>query len=220
MKKLAFLDTESNGLNKPRLLQLAYAIGNGQVVTQLFRPEDGVGIEAGATEKHKLTIEQLQYFETVEQSREQLQKILHPDTTIIVAHNASFDLRVLHNEQIETGDSIDTVKIARRLWPQFKNHKLGFLADMLGIEHGELHQAANDVLVLRELFKRMLLTIIAKDPMQSRIITKMIEYTKKKADQDIESLPPDNIGFICDQILNLTNEHTTSFKLAGGTETV
>jgi DNA polymerase-3 subunit epsilon len=157
------------------MLQLAFAFNNGPISAHLFRPT--VDIEDGAEKVHGITEEQLQHYDTIEQTRESLQRLFHPDSTIMVCHHTQFDLKVLKNEGIETGQSICTLKLARRLWPQLKSHKLGDLAETLGIEHGKMHSAPEDVRVTRELFKRQILSILCKGLDQSSIIQRMIGIT-------------------------------------------
>jgi DNA polymerase III epsilon subunit-like protein len=174
-KKLCILDCETTGLKDPRLLQLAFCYNNGPISAHLFKPT--VDIEKEAEKAHGITAEQLQHYDTVEHTRESLQRALDPESTIIICHNTSYDLRVLANEGIDTGDSICTLKLSRRLWPQLKSHKLGDLAETLGIEHGRLHSAPEDVRVTRELFKRQIMSIICKDLDKSSIIQRMIGIT-------------------------------------------
>jgi ATP-dependent DNA helicase DinG len=67
-----------------------------------------------------------------------------------VAHNVSFDLSFLQAELNECGygtlynSTIDTVELARMLLPTAEGYKLGQLADALGIEHENPHQADSD----------------------------------------------------------------------------
>lgn len=174
-KRLCVVDCETTGLKNPRLLQLAFAYNNGPISAHLFKPT--TEIEKGAEQAHGITAEQLQYYDTIDQTRDSLQRAFHPDTTILICHNTQYDLQVLHNEGIETGDSICTLKLSRRLWPQLKSHKLGDLANTLGIEHGRMHSAPEDVRVTRELFKRQIMSIICKDLDRSTLIQRMIGIT-------------------------------------------
>ena len=195
MKKLLYLDTETTGLKDPRLVQLGYAINNHPVNVNLYKPPKR--IEDGAEEKHGITNEQVSFYEPVDSTRDSIQRLLND--SIPIAHNLSYDRRVLENEGLIVPDGIDTLKISKRLYPGLKKHKLGFLADQLGIPHNkeDLHNAFVDVHVLRELFKRMVMSILCKDPLKSKMITKMMEYTKRKNDQDLDGLPCDQIGEVC-----------------------
>lgn len=196
--KIIYFDTETTGLKNPRLVQLGYAINNHAINVNLYKPPKK--IEEGAEERHGITNEQVEYYEPVATTRDAIQRLFN--NSIPVAHNLVYDRRVLENEGIIIPPGIDTLKISKRLYPGLKKHKLGFLAEQLGIPHNkeDLHNAFVDVHVLRELFKRMIMSIICKDPLKSKIITKMMEYSKKKSDQDLESLPCDAMEEVCSNL--------------------
>lgn len=76
----------------------------------------------------------------------------HLKGKIIIAHNANFDIKVLRatidHYQLNWPDFkyACTVKIARKAWPQLRNHKLNTIAEFLGIKF-QHHQALDDALV-------------------------------------------------------------------------
>ncbi|MFO1438742.1 MAG: 3'-5' exonuclease [Verrucomicrobiaceae bacterium] len=69
----------------------------------------------------------------------------------VVAHNASFDLRVLHallthfKFPIPTLKHRCTLELARQTWPHLPNHQLSTLADHLGIDLNH-HHAQSDAI--------------------------------------------------------------------------
>jgi len=197
LKKLLFVDTETTGLKDPRFVQLGYAVNNGPINVSLYKPPKG--IEERATEKHGITNDQVDYYESFEATRDLIQRLL--DDSIPIAHNLSFDRQVLQNEGLNVPDGICTLKISRRLYPGLKKHKLGFLAETLGIPHNkeDLHNASEDVRILRELFKRQIMSILCRDPEKSKMILRMIDHTKKKKDQVI-MLPCDQMDAVCQSI--------------------
>lgn len=77
--------------------------------------------------------------------------------SLLVAHNAMFDMGVL-NALIKTSGCskplctyIDTLEIARRLWPFLPNHRLNTVCDYLGIDlnhHEALSDARGSALIL------------------------------------------------------------------------
>ncbi len=83
-------------------------------------------------------------------------------STILVAHNASFDAAFLGKAIRKQGivmpqnPIIDSLKIVRKIMPEYASHKLGELARKLGdqtsmiVSTGELHRATYDCQVLKE----------------------------------------------------------------------
>lgn len=95
--------------------------------------------------------------------------------TIIVAHNAQFDYRILRTEFRRLGynfekDSICTVELSQQLLPEQKSHSLGKLVRALGIPISDRHRASGDALATVELFKLLL----NKD-LDKQIITKAVK---------------------------------------------
>ena len=78
-----------------------------------------------------------------------------------IAHNVPFDLgflndelRAIHKDPIASLQ-IDTVELARILYPDAPGYKLGQLASFLGIEHDYPHRALSDAYVTAEIFLEM-----------------------------------------------------------------
>lgn len=70
--------------------------------------------------------------------------------SILVAHNAPFDIDFLAGEFLRAGrvpklhSVVDTVKLARMVWPNLENHKLPTLAKLLKVDKGTAHRALQD----------------------------------------------------------------------------
>ena len=83
-------------------------------------------------------------------------------SSIIVAHNAQFDLNFLNAEcencglPVTKNHAIDTLQLSRIIYPEAQYHKLDFLADYLGIDKGSSHRALDDAITCMELFKKCL----------------------------------------------------------------
>ena len=84
--------------------------------------------------------------------------------SVLVAHNATFDIGFLRNVAKNLGYEfeftyVDTLPLARKLYPELKKHKLGKIAEHLGIEVLVAHRALDDVdttvKVLREMMKEL-----------------------------------------------------------------
>lgn len=81
---------------------------------------------------------------------------------VFVAHNVAFDLQFLQAElkragcNAFSGAAIDTVELARIVWPTSDSYKLGELAGNLGLVHDRPHQADSDAYVTAEILLLMI----------------------------------------------------------------
>ncbi len=80
---------------------------------------------------------------------------------VIVAHNASFDYRILRTEFRRLGYDFEsrtlcTVELSKRLLPEQPSHSLGKLVRALGIPMADRHRASGDALATIKLFKILL----------------------------------------------------------------
>ena len=79
----------------------------------------------------------------------------------IIAHNAPFDISFISHNLSSCGyllnnRIIDTLKIARDIYPNFSNHKLDNIAKNLNVTVETAHRAMADVETLHEVFNIML----------------------------------------------------------------
>ena len=78
--------------------------------------------------------------------------------TILIAHNAQFDLNFLNSECEKAGlpstknKVIDTLQYSKWAFPDLEKHKLDFLADYFKIDKGSSHRAFDDAETCRQLF--------------------------------------------------------------------
>lgn len=84
-------------------------------------------------------------------------------TSILVAHNAVFDMRFLNSEIARifpnrrmANSHVCTVKLSRRLLPTLQNHRLHTLADHFSISIVNRHRAADDAHATAKIFIHML----------------------------------------------------------------
>lgn len=80
--------------------------------------------------------------------------------SIIVAHNADFDVGFIKYNAEQLGYKlnntyIDTLRLAKDLFPDYKKYKLGIIAEKLGIQVDVAHRALDDVITLVKVFKVM-----------------------------------------------------------------
>ncbi|MCL2883933.1 MAG: PolC-type DNA polymerase III [Oscillospiraceae bacterium] len=79
------------------------------------------------------------------------------DTSLIVAHNASFDMGFLRAAAARHGmrcdfTAVDTVPLCRALYPELPNHKLGTVAEHLKLTPFQSHRASGDAAALAGIF--------------------------------------------------------------------
>ena len=81
--------------------------------------------------------------------------------TVLVAHNAPFDIGFLKRNAKELGyefdfTCLDTLSLAKDLFPDFKKYKLGKIAENLGIKVEVAHRALDDVDTTVKVFNVMM----------------------------------------------------------------
>ena len=112
----------------------------------------------------------------------------------IVAHNSSFDYRILRTEYDRLGykfqrNSLCTVELSQSLIPNQPSYSLGKLCRGLGIPTTDRHRASGDALATVKLFKLLLEKDIEKN-----IIKDAVKYfdkrdEKNKINKILETLP-------------------------------
>lgn len=155
------LDFETTGLSpvENNIIQIgAIRYVNFELVEEyntLVNPKEH--ISSNITEITGITNKDVAYAPTIEQVLPTLLEFINND--IIVAHNASFDIKFLL-ENIErlnlTSDKfrvIDTLSLARKHIDETPNHKLPTLKAFLNLDHLESHDALADCKVTCELYK-------------------------------------------------------------------
>ena len=107
------------------------------------------------------------------------------DTRVLVAHNAGFDTGFLRQAAKRQGmdyafGAVDTVPLARALYPELKNHKLDTVAEHLHLGDFNHHRACDDAAVLAEIYLCM-----CTDLRERRSVRRLEEvnesFTDKKA---------------------------------------
>ena len=116
------------------------------------------------------------------------------EETIFVAHNTSFDYRILKTEYNRLGynfkrKTLCTLELSKKLIPDMDSYSLGKLTRQLGIPLTQRHRASGDALATIKLFKLLL----DKD-LEKNIIIENIKNTNKfslsnNLSQVLEQLP-------------------------------
>jgi DNA polymerase III epsilon subunit-like protein len=155
--RLVFLDTETTGLTDPHVIELAYKVNGHR--THKFRFNPTKRIDIGASKVHGIYIEDLKNKPRFEHSvKNRLQKLL--DHSILVAHNASFDVKVLRNHGVYVRRYICTKRLAQLLSKfddiPFKSHTLDDIASYYKVTIDRpIHDAGIDVDILYEIYTNL-----------------------------------------------------------------
>ena len=158
-RDLVFLDTETTGVEKKdRIVQVAYKIGDSDSGVKFFKAELPVSVEAMSV--CHVTNKMLEDKEKFQGSKmhSKLGDLFSSKNTVLVAHNAKFDIEMLRREGIEIENHICTFKIAQHLDPDavIPKYNLQYLRYLLDLDiDGVAHDAMGDVFVLESLFKRL-----------------------------------------------------------------
>ncbi len=100
------------------------------------------------------------------------------DGCILVAHNASFDFRILRTEFNRLGydynkPTLCTVELSKEILPDQLSYSLGKLVKALGIPMADRHRASGDALATVKLFQLLLDKDVEKSIMHQTITTEI-----------------------------------------------
>ncbi len=173
MKKIIFFDTETTG-NEPKdfLCQIAYksAGENGEKFNELYSTPIRIPPEASAV--HHITNKMIAGKPLFGESPDRLKikELFENPDTVVVAHNATFDLMIIKKEDIVPANFICTLRVARHLDPEGKidRYNLQYLRYLLEIEvEAQAHDALGDVMVLEQLYERLKKKIIENKKLEN-----------------------------------------------------
>ena len=135
-------------------------IKNGEILDEFscfVNPEKH--IPQRVTEVTNITDEMVQDAETIEKVFPKILEFIKG--SVLVAHNAPFDIGFLKQNAKRLGYNfdytyIDTLSLAKDLFPDYKKYKLGKIADNLGIKVEVAHRALDDVDTTVKVFNVMM----------------------------------------------------------------
>lgn len=116
--------------------------------SSLVKPNDIDSVEDHITKLTGITPNMLQSAPTIDVVFPQALSFIGDD--IIVAHKASFDINFMYDNMERLGlgvfgnDYIDTMRMSRRLFPDFVNHKLKTLVKQFHISDDVAHRSESD----------------------------------------------------------------------------
>jgi len=114
--------------------------------------------------------------------------------SVLVAHNADFDYRILRTEFRRLGydfnvKTLCTVELSKRLLPEQPSHSLGKLVRALGIPMADRHRASGDAMATVKLFKMLLEKDLSKEIVKEHIKFEIQKGIAPKLLDIVESLP-------------------------------
>ena len=146
------LDLETTGLSfrTEKITEIGIMkVQNGEVIDSFscfVNPEKP--IPPKVVEVTNITDDMVKDAETIEQVFPKMLDFI--GDSVLVAHNADFDIGFLKYNAKELGYTLDntymdTLRLAKELFPDFKKYKLGMIAEKLGIKVEVAHRALDDV---------------------------------------------------------------------------
>ncbi len=181
MKKIIFFDTETTGNTKNDFMcQLAYKVEN-ESFSGLYKPAINIPPEVSAIHHitNKMVANKPEFIKSPEY--EKIKKIFEDNNSVVVAHNAQFDLMIIEKEKIIPKNFICTLRLARYLDPKGKIEKynLQYLRYFLELDvEATAHDALGDVIVLEKLFERLKKKMMEIEKIdEKKVIEKMIEIS-------------------------------------------
>lgn len=113
---------------------------------------------------------------------------------VVVAHNASFDYRILQTEFRRLGydfkkPTLCTVELSKKIIPGLASYSLGKLVRSLGIPMADRHRASGDAMATVKLFKMLLAKDVEKEIVKSFVKTEIKAGMSPKLLDIVENLP-------------------------------
>ena len=123
--------------------------------------------------------------------------------SVVVTHNTDFDVTWLKYNYEKYGYKwentyIDTLRLAKAMFPEYTRYKLGFIADKLGIVVEVAHRALDDVKTLVQVFNQMIEK--AKDDKKAKTIDDFDTF-----ETDFKKLPSYHIIILAKNYVGLKN---------------
>ena len=179
-----YYDTETTGIkpDKDRIIELAAfdPVLNKQFCT-LVNPECPIPAESSAITS--ITDEMVKEAPRISEVLASFHTFCTGDVILIAHNNDAFDKLFLEAEharaglQMPTWTFLDSLKWSRKYRSDLPRHSLQSLREVYGIEANQAHRALDDVLVLHQVFSRMvddlawakILELLSESPQMARM---------------------------------------------------
>lgn len=196
-KSLCFVDIETTGasFSYNRIIEIGVLRVDEGVVTETFNTLINPGCSI-PPEIEVLTgingamVEQSPYFWEIKDSLFEILK-----DAVFVAHNVRFDYAFLKSEFKKVGVNFNsrqlcTVKLSRKLYPQYRHHNLDSVIERLGFECEKRHRAFEDANVLWQFYQHILKNFDHKTILESyKKVTKRPTLPVRLSEKDLDKLP-------------------------------
>ncbi len=181
MTKLIFFDTETTGnTENDFLVQIAYKSDN-ETFTGLYKPATKIPPEASAV--HHITNKMVENKPSFKDSGDlsKIKKLFEDENSIVVAHNAPFDLMIIAKEGIIPNKFICTLRVVRYLDKEGKieRYNLQYLRYLLELDTDAIaHDAMGDVVVLEKLLNYIKNKMMEEEKIdEDEVVEKMVEIS-------------------------------------------
>ena len=123
--------------------------------------------------------------------------------SVVVTHNTDFDVSYLKYSYEKYGYKfnntyLDTLRLAKAMFPEYKRYKLGLIADHLGIVVEVAHRALDDVKTLVQVFNKMIENAKGKK-------ATTIDDFNNKYETDFKNLPTYHMIILAKNYVGLKN---------------
>ena len=177
-------------------------IKNGEIIDTFetfVNPEKPIPQEV--VEVTHITDEMVKDAETIDKIMPKVLEFM--GDSVLVAHNADFDIGFMKYNCEQLGlpfkhTHIDTLRLAKAIFPEFSRYKLGFIADKLGIKVDVAHRALDDVKTLVQVFNEMILRAKDRD-------AKTIDDFDNVFETDFRKLPAYHMIILAKNYVGLKN---------------
>jgi DNA polymerase III subunit epsilon len=169
VRREVIFDTETTGLrDEDRIIEISFievidGIKTGRSYHSFFNPE--VNVTQKAYEIHRITNESVKDSPLFKDKVEEMIEFI--GDSHLVAHNAKFDMNMINKGMIDAGWDpypesrfIDTLKMARFLYPKDKKHRQDDLCIKFKLDNKQrlssgIHSAVEDTALLYHIYTRM-----------------------------------------------------------------
>ncbi|NGX39345.1 MAG: DNA polymerase III PolC-type [Chlamydiae bacterium] len=207
MKRPIYYDTETTGIRseKDRIIEIAaYDPIEGRSFCEFVNPGSPIPPEASAI--HHITDEMVADASSFEEIGLAFAEFC-PENTVLIAHNNDgFDKHFLEKEfsrsslTLPSWEYLDSLKWARRYRSDLPRHSLQHLREAYGIPSNQAHRALDDVMVLYEIFSRMIDDLSIERVMELLSQPKVLERMPfgKHQGKPLNKVPKSYISWLSD----------------------